>query len=422
LLAAASKTALLCSTLKELVVDCLQLREPGEGFRLDNLFSHESLEMLVLCNVSLTNDYREFLRDNNDAGKLRRMCLWDCRVGEDGLRLISCFTGLEKIQVIGAALDHFPTTPPTGMSIFAERTKVDWRVSPTETDRQVHLLSSNFKRTPSSLTVTVDDITPSLKDLLVNRSGALGLKCCLETGSDSRSLCEGIEEAQSLTSLELCMMGGSNETITPVLDSLKVNSSLLDFVGEFRYRGTPDSLVVGPHVEALVSCNASLKVLAIQFRAGIFAPAVFTGNVVAFVARGLRRNRSLEVVDFSPRWGEDRTPPWFFDKKPLRVSGPDSAEIVSMLEECNTTLQQIDGLEYENREHEERIEYLLSLNRRGPSFVANASAGRVRLSEWGDFLARISTDDCNQFVVNLARQALFGGQGGEARGTPREHA
>jgi hypothetical protein len=428
LLADASEAALKCSALRTLGVSCAELREPVEGFRLDRLLPHTSLRRVNLCLLSLENASNGSFQhrvpgDYNDT--LQSIDLSMCRLGGDGLRVISCFRGLESIAFENVTFDPFPTTPPTEPSIFAELEKlasVKFEVSSTDgetkQDRQVQWLASNFKHIPFSLEVISRYIGPSMKDLLVNHSGTLSLECDWSAESES-NLCSGIEQAQSLSSLELHMTMYEDVSITPVLDSLSANSSILQFVGDFLWYdsdGPENILAIGPRVQALVSGNASLKSLAVGFRQGDW----FTYSVAAFVARGLCRNRHLQVVNFSPGRREWR--PFFEPDGPSPVSGDASAEIVLMLENYNTTLQQLEGLEYENREHEERIEYLLSLNRRGPSFVANASAGRVQLREWGDFLARISTDDCNQFVVNLARQALFGGQGGEARGPPREHA
>jgi hypothetical protein len=70
----------------------------------------------------------------------------------------------------------------------------------------------------------------------------------------------------------------------------------------------------------------------------------------------------------------------------------------------NTTLQRIEGIQYESREDEQRIDEILRLNQLLPELVANHK--KVPLSLWGDVLCRINTSDCNYFVTWLARQAL----------------
>jgi hypothetical protein len=77
----------------------------------------------------------------------------------------------------------------------------------------------------------------------------------------------------------------------------------------------------------------------------------------------------------------------------------------------NTTLQRIEGIQYESREDEQRIDEILRLNQLLPEFVA--SHKKVPLSLWGDVLCRINASDCNYFVTWLARQALGADRAGD---------
>jgi hypothetical protein len=77
-----------------------------------------------------------------------------------------------------------------------------------------------------------------------------------------------------------------------------------------------------------------------------------------------------------------------------------------MLQEGNTSLQKIEGLEYDSFEHEEQISLLLELNRHREELLSDPR--RVPPELWGDVLSRISNADCNFVVTRLVRQALFG--------------
>jgi hypothetical protein len=101
-----------------------------------------------------------------------------------------------------------------------------------------------------------------------------------------------------------------------------------------------------------------------------------------------------------------------------------------MLRECNTSLQRIEGVRYESSQHEEQINSLLALNERGQDFVENARRvpmelwdARFSLAVLGDFLNRIDKRECNYFVTELARRALYGGgRGASPRGPSAREA
>ena len=88
------------------------------------------------------------------------------------------------------------------------------------------------------------------------------------------------------------------------------------------------------------------------------------------------------------------------------MDSSESAGIVEMLVDCNTSLQQIEGLTYESADHQQQISRLLLLNRYGEDFVATATS--VPMEDWGDVLMRIGKEECNFFVTELVRRAVNG--------------
>jgi hypothetical protein len=163
---------------------------------------------------------------------------------------------------------------------------------------------------------------------------------------------------------------------------------------------------VGPLLEAFVATNVTLNYFGVDLDTrDSYLPA----NVVTFAARGLRNNRHLSAISFLQPpirfsiWNDSQDAPALVDKST-------SEEIAAMLQERNTTLQDIEGVAYESDELEERIRHLLALNRHGEDLVKEAR--RVPMGLWGEVLSRIGTADCNHFVTKLARQALLGDQHG----------
>jgi hypothetical protein len=127
------------------------------------------------------------------------------------------------------------------------------------------------------------------------------------------------------------------------------------------------------------------------------------------VILGLRRNRRLRVLKLKGRMGAS-----------------DSSELVSVLENHNTTLAEIEGPRqgYESEADRAKIRRLLAVNRYvlgfdpDADFVANAR--RVPLGLWGDVLSRMGADRANRCVVELAQRAVAAaGAGGGGGGTPR---
>ena len=72
--------------------------------------------------------------------------------------------------------------------------------------------------------------------------------------------------------------------------------------------------------------------------------------------------------------------------------------------DCNSTLQQIEGIQYDSVDRERRISRLLLLNRYGVDLVAIASS--VAMEHWGDVLMRMGKQQCNFFVTELVKRAL----------------
>ena len=72
----------------------------------------------------------------------------------------------------------------------------------------------------------------------------------------------------------------------------------------------------------------------------------------------------------------------------------------------NTSLQQIEDLQFQSVDHQHQINRLLLLNRYGQDFVSNPKS--VPMEHWGDALRHIGTSDCNCFVTELVRRAVEG--------------
>jgi hypothetical protein len=246
---------------------------------------------------------------------------------------------------------------------------------------------------------------PAVEDLLVNRAGSLSLSFWDRCPSTVPYLCSGIERSLSLTDLELELYDTlANENVSEpdhqsvrlVLDSVKLNSSLRRFRGMFSLPSTKSIECVLPSLEELVSNNTSLRTLEFLLTTRRYTPEIVE-QAVTRVVRGLRQNRVLRTVNFYPVEGRATS---------LVVDPDGSKDIVAMLQEGNTSLQKIEGLEYDSFEHEEQISLLLELNRHREELLSDPR--RVPPELWGDVLSRISNADCNFVVTRLVRQALFG--------------
>jgi regulator of replication initiation timing len=164
-----------------------------------------------------------------------------------------------------------------------------------------------------------------------------------------------------------------------------------------------------PYLDPFLSGNTNLDFFGLGIEFPVLSDSVVSfaddQAVVSFAVRGLRHNRRLQTINFCIRQfhpgREKRRSVKYLG--PIRVTVATSEQIVAMLQQFNTTLQQIEGLEYESREHEERINCLLELNRHGKDFAENGD--RVPIGLWGDVLSRISNTECNSFVTEKVQQA-----------------
>jgi hypothetical protein len=84
---------------------------------------------------------------------------------------------------------------------------------------------------------------------------------------------------------------------------------------------------------------------------------------------------------------------------------------VNVLERHNTSLTTLEGLDYEDESHEDRIEWLLTLNRYKKSFLAQADTpAPVSSGLWPHVLGRIRSDDrvdvMYHFMNRLVRRSV----------------
>jgi hypothetical protein len=127
-------------------------------------------------------------------------------------------------------------------------------------------------------------------------------------------------------------------------------------------------------LEVILSENAVLEYFEFRVDPSVTREA----NLRVFAVRGLRHNRWLQTFCFPSAFyirgglGWSYVPPY----ESASVNGEIGEQTVAMLEERNIKLQRIDGLEYENGQHEERVNQLLELNRYCQGFVANLNAFR----------------------------------------------
>jgi hypothetical protein len=90
-------------------------------------------------------------------------------------------------------------------------------------------------------------------------------------------------------------------------------------------------------------------------------------DAVGTLVLGLQHSCPLRVVSFSCRACEELHRQY----SAVRVDEQASGEIVSMLLDCNTLLEEIEGFQNESGENETQIEYHLELKRHGKEFCSN---------------------------------------------------
>jgi hypothetical protein len=395
----------------------------GRFVLLTRLLHSKSLEELDLAGISFLNaEPGQALHSTNRS--VKKIRLEKCLLGEDCLSLISSLTGVKSIEFRDVNLETYPAVMTT--SIFERLHNLasfsNWKVNSND-----HLLwiASTLRGAPFPLGVTLECSPvrlPSLRDVIARgraeHSLELHLTCGDHRDDNLRFLCEGIGFSQGVTNLELVLRDVRHQSVASILNAVQGNSFFRRFVGRFHARriavrvadddGRTIEAGTGRHIvdlavddvcralEELLANNTTLDYLGFDLVHDAVQP-----RAVAYAARGLRDNRRLLTLNLESADNNGIHCP---SPRQVLVDASISEEIVAMLEERNTTLLRIEGLAYESRQHQERIEYLLELNRRGPSFASNAH--QVPLEQWGDLLCRISNADCNYLVIKLARQAL----------------
>jgi hypothetical protein len=258
---------------------------------------------------------------------------------------------------------------------------------------------STVRQSQSLRTVKLDlkcenENLPFLRDVLGSAPAELSLNL---NHRDDFYLWSAVEEAgPSLKGFELTLMGKflDKSGLERLLGSVESISGLRRFVFVvFAFK------FFWPSIEAFISDNTNLD----SFGLGVvpYDSSIPEEGVMA-VSRGLRRNRRLRTVTFCKHY-PNRDPGDSLQAEATKVGEATSKQIVKMLHEGNTTLLQIKGLEYESREHEDRINYLLKLNRYGKDFALDFH--RVPLDLLGDVLSRSSNADCNCVVTEMVKQA-----------------
>jgi hypothetical protein len=338
---------------------------------LEGALHSPSLRVIVLLDMDLGKESRrtpqryQGLASNNTVEEIS---LYSCALGAAGWSLLAGFRGLEKITFHRV------------------------QVAPHEIEHVTQCISS-------------------LKKLA---------KLSFDRDSEEEWVKKAILAAKSLTDLSVYVHASpSDDSIARALHPLQHNPALTRFNGTFLLDRHFDNNqeeshaivddkycadAAGPHLEAWLSSNAVLERFHVVWDARDASSSednrhrAVTAVLLPYLVRGVRRNRSLTELAFRPY----RT--WYF-----LVDAPTSGEIVKMLQDCNFTLQRLEGIEYDSSEHRDRIDHLLLLNRYGRDFAANARS--VPMALWGDVLARISNADCNFFVTELVRRAVEEGSG-----------
>jgi rubrerythrin len=410
--------ALRCSSLLTLRFTAVSTACNG-GILLERLLGSKSLEDIDLVqedvfedesgaetiNQGLTNN--QFRVINNSVKTIRFSFN---RIGEE-TSILAYYKGLKSIKFENVRLIHEPAalTATSALESLNQLESFSFSNHREAEVRNEHVLwiASTIKAVTSLRKVKLHfkngthGHLSALKNVLANCSGDLSLKLRLK--KKASFLVAGIQAAQSLSSFELTLedMPSRKSSFKRILDAVQSSRGLRQFV--FAVNGTDDSW---PCLDPFLCGNKNLDI----FRLRIKGPArsvsadSFAADqaVVTFAVRGLRHNRRLQTMSFRYQGRILRHEVKRLD--PIRVTVETSQQIVAMLQQFNTTLHQIQGLEYESREHEERINYLLKLNRHGKDFAEKGD--RVPIGLWSDVLSRISNAECNYFVTKKVKQAF----------------
>jgi hypothetical protein len=362
---------------------------------LDGLLYNETLAelRLVALHLGITNISSSRQDQALSVNKtLTRIVLSRCRVGENGVALISRYKGLESVDFKGVEIE----LPAGAMEkrIFENLGNIVSFSDETNSSDHLEWVAANISAGPSlkeaSLSLSSVPLPP-LVDVLSNCPATCEMSLELHGDANVPFLCTGMDGADKLATLNVTLHRATRVTAAAILESVQANSVLTRFTCKLRNLSGDDVENVGPRLQALLSNNRTLE----RFGCSCYSSFAFpvARNALKYAIRGLCRNRHLVTVEF----GSTQT------SQAVTVDRVVSEEIVRMLQ-GNTTLQQIEGLAYASQEHEAQINSLLELNRHGRDFGENGH--RVPVNLWGEVLMRISNEDCNRFVTELARKAL----------------
>jgi hypothetical protein len=250
-------------------------------------------------------------------------------------------------------------------------------------------LTADLSFTP--LPVALTSCSAELALTITNKS-AVGEPACLFSGIHVLSSSPSLALRLDYDTFRV----GEPSARSSILDSVERNPSIQRFVAHFELAQSFDMNQFRVNVTAFVPRNSTLEHFGVVPRG--------RRDAVGPVVLGLRSNRHLRAVIFACPARVELYGHGCPQDAPVRVDEQVSGDIVSMLRDCNTTLEEIEGLQYESGEHAALIDSLLELNRHGETIRTNAH--RVPIEVWGDVLCRIGTDDCNFFVTELARRAV----------------
>jgi hypothetical protein len=389
-----------CPSLKELTLRSDSHNTCDVAMLLDGLLPSKSLAELRLVGLCLGNTNNSELKLDQAFSinrKLKKFVLSDCRLFEDDIALLACYKGLESIEFSDVYIE-----PPAGARTKGMFERLDSNVSfSAETRSNDHLawIASSISAAPTLRKVSLSLASwplPAVTDVLVECLATCELSLELSglgRGSHAPFLCKGIDTAEKLTKLKVVVLLKAWAEAAAILKSVQANSVLTRFTCHLWDLSSEDVENLGPYIEALLSNNSTLEC----FGCSCYSDSGLqvTTKAVKYAIRGACHNRRLLAVEF----GSSQP------NQTVVVDVGVSEEIVRVLQSFNTTLQRIEGLEYATREHEAHINSLLELNRHGRDFVEKGH--RVPANLWGGVLMRISNDDCNCFVTELARKALF---------------
>jgi hypothetical protein len=345
---------------------------------LEGALHSPSLRVIVLLDMDLGKESRRTPQRYQDLASnntVEEISLYSCALGAAGWSLLAGFRGLEKITFHRV------------------------QVAPHEIEHVTQCISS-------------------LKKLA---------KLSFDRDSEEEWVKKAILAAKSLTDLSVSVFASPyDDSLARALHPLQHIHALTRFKGTFFLDGDYDesqeeshsyiddesqeeshsyiddddcAYAAGPHLEAWLSSNDVLECFHVVWATYEYDRTV-AAIMLPYLVRGVRRNQSLTELVF--RTAHCHMPEF-------RVCARTSGDIVKMLEDCNFTLQRLEGIEYDSSEHRHRVNHLLLLNRYCRDFAANARSVPVAL--WGDVLARISNADCNFFVTELVRRAVEEGPG-----------